>query len=453
MSPVLIPVLAQALMWSAGDRLDLRLRGNRLGTSFDLVTTGQVQVRAASSRATWDMAYRPSVTVLDFSERNSTTLVQHAGNLGANLQLTPRASISFSESAAYGEQHLQLLALTAPQASDAQPNGAAGAGTPTSAANETPGANEAPGANAAGTTGAGSGVNAQSTGSQVVPTSATIRYGSSNTGLRVSYRLESRWRLLARVGYSVSGGLDDASRQRLPRMITGSAGPALSYMASLRDRLSLGVDASRTTTNSPSLEREAYVVSSGLDWDRTLSRNLTGGLSVGLSYAHVSTTPLRTTTISTLPAPSEPFYRRNDDEVRSQTQSIYPTAAADVRMTERLRPGRLSIGLLEQVSPFVDRMTGVVVPRSLTQLDVTWTKSRFSAMAGVNAIFALTESIERNTLRRSYGLNQVLTYSLPRNWQLEAGARQLWVSFADTNDQLTWIGYAAVAYTTGNQPL
>src|SRR5512138_1468304 len=121
-SPLLIPILAQALMVNLGDRSELRLRGDQNGSAaFDLVNRAQFAIAVLSSRTNWRLSYTPSVSLFDVAGENPVVLVDQAGSLSGGFSLTPKTAVSFSQSGSFGERSLQLLTMDAVARAGAAP--------------------------------------------------------------------------------------------------------------------------------------------------------------------------------------------------------------------------------------------------------------------------------------------------------------------------------------------
>lgn len=431
MSLALISILAQALTASAGGGGEVRLRGDGTATRVDTSATAQVALGVTKQRASWRLVYAPLITTLDLGGRAQQSFVLHSGTLTASFTLSPRTRFTFSESATYGQRNLQVLSLTALDATA----GTTGSGT----------------AATSGTASSSSSPTPTGTAGPVLPQARTIRYGSTLTGVSVSYLLDTRWQTLARVGYGVSGGLEAASRTFVPEVTNASVGGTLSYQVAARDSLVFGIEGSETLTQTTQQERRALLVLSTAGWNHAFSRKWSGGVSAGVSYARIDTPMAPVSVAVRFPWERDVAYpvTRSSDA----NQSIYPVVGADVRRADRWLGGNLALTGSGQISPFVDRMTGTVVPRATSSVGASWIRQRMSIVLGGYFLHSLNDSSQANVLQRSLGLTQSVGYRARRHWLFEVGARQLWTVFTNVDAQFTWMGYISASYTTGSLPL
>ncbi len=110
-----IPVLAQALSVMAGDASEMRFRVDSTGQFVDLTTTGRIALDLKLRRTTWTLFYAPSVTQLGLGSSTSSLFVTQTGGLTTRLRLTPRTSVTVTETGTFGQQNFRALAVSAPQ--------------------------------------------------------------------------------------------------------------------------------------------------------------------------------------------------------------------------------------------------------------------------------------------------------------------------------------------------
>ena len=432
MALVLIPILAQALFVSAGDRSEVSLRNTQDESYLDVVTQGQLGLAVLTRRSTWRLSYSPTLSQYDLGGATSSLLILHTGTFSANLRLTPRTSVFVMEEGSYGERSMRLMPLVTPQSSGYYTAGAA-ADTPTG------------GANTSGGVGAQAGLGPQVT----VPVPRTILYGSTTGTVAVTNQLNSRWQTLARLGYHVSGGLDQVSRSFMPRLETVSSGVALSHAATRRDQVVLGLDAFRSNTRAEFVEREAAVASADITWRHQSGRTLSAELSAGVAFARVTTfarSPFR----PEFPLPSVPSYDPALSNTHEADNFVVPTGSLNLSSTHRWQRGRLQLGFAQSIYPYVDRMTGLVSPRSVTQVRAAWTRRRLTVGGTGEVATSLLSEREGSALRRLYNFHQFLEYALRPHWTFQTGLRETLFDFANVDTTVVWIAYAAASYTTGD---
>lgn len=430
-SPLLIPILAQAVVVNLGDRSEVRLRGDQNGSAaFDLVSRGQFALAVSSSRANWRLSYTPSVSVFDAAGETPALLIDQAGSLSGGFSLTPKTVVSFNQSGSYGERSLQLLTMDAVGRTGVAPySGTSGADIQSDATSTQSGQAQ----------------------NLLVPRPQTIRLGSSSSTVDLRCELDRHWQMLARVGYSMSGGLNELSRASMPDMQTAFARGVLSDAIGRRNQLSISVETSRSITDTSYVRRYATIILAGLRWEHYVTRNTAFGALAGASFARTRSYVIRDRPPTQLGASTALPYGESVVGSQGHRDSASPTISADLRSTQLLQNGRASMWLSAQLAPFLDRLTGEVVTRVVTGMDARWSRRKVTLTLGAGTTNSLGDNTA-GTLRAAYTLSQSLTYLMSRRWELELGARQLWLSFSGGEPWLTWTVFTAVSYATGDMP-
>ncbi|MGE5786893.1 MAG: hypothetical protein ACM3ZE_20030 [Myxococcales bacterium] len=432
MSLLLIPILAQALMVNLGDRSELRLRGDQTGSvAFDVVNRGQLGIGVSSTRTNWSLSYTPSISLFDIASDYPALLIDQGGSLLAGFNLTRHISLTLSQSGSYGQRSLQVLALEAVGRNDAS----------------APTTEPASGAGQTQTTSAQNG----QVQNLLVPRAQTIRLGSTSSTIDIRCELDRHWQILARVGYSMSGGLNASSRESMPEMQTVSMRSALSYAMHRRDQLSLSIETSRSATETMDVRRYANIGLAGLLWEHQASRNTSFNALAGVSLSQVQTYVITDRPPVLFRTETDFVYGKSETGDRGRVDSVHPNLSTEVRTTQPLQSGRVLATFSAQLLPVLERMTGDVVTRAITGMDGRWSRRHVTLTVSASA----TNTVSGNragTFRAAYSLGQSLSYLVTRRWELEFGARQLWLTLSNGEYWVTWTGFAAATYSTGDIP-
>lgn len=444
---VLTSILAQAITTSAGAQSEARLRSDDSGNHLDFVESGTVSLGVRTPRAQWVLSYTPSATQADITAESPRYLLFHVGMVFGAFRPTRRLSLSISESAAYGEQYLRMLAANVVQPSVVAP--AATAGSPEADPTATRNDNQTSG----GSVPQQPRTPLPNPTNAIVPGLRVIRIGSTATTVGAAYQFDSQWQARANAGYFVSGGLDASSRVNMPGMRTGTAIASLHHVLTPRDEFSLTSTVSHTTTQVYGVAepRLATIASSEIGWRHAFDRRTTANLTAGVSYAKTSASLLAIPALR-FPDPGSSNYAQAFIPFRER--SFFPMVMASVRTRQGWQRGRLDVSLSEQVAQVVDRLVGTVSPRSTTALSLNW--SRYRTTLNVTGTFARTVGgdLVRGELQSAYGLGEMVTHQLSSHWRLILGASQTSAAFAQIPASTgMWVGYLGVSYDTGNLPI
>jgi hypothetical protein len=221
------------------------------------------------------------------------------------------------------------------------------------------------------------------TGVQALAPPGTLTFGSSLTDLVGRYQLARRWHATTDLDYSITGGLDDASRAFLPLV----RGP--------RAELRLGHDVTRIDTletvaigqhaDTSSGQCFSIIVRANLSlpcqpsvsavqllevWRHRFGHDTEGAFGAGASYAHVDL------------GAGQPY-----------ASSIYPAAQAGLlhrRTVEGLRSvARFDVAL----APFLDLRTGVIDERAQATLGLELPSKHVGYTATVGAARSVVSSL------------------------------------------------------------
>ena len=401
---LVVPILAQALSGSVGDRTEVLLRasdGEQL--RWDVATAGQVSLRLQAPRTEWVLAYSPVLTELSLGEEENSLLVSHNASLVGALQLSPRTAVQFTESMSYGEMNFRAASLARSQAivSDA-PAAETGDGPPVEA-----GANEPPQSSQTGTV------------------EQTVRYGSAATGAEFSHRFSPRWRGTVSGGYSVNGGLSEQSRRQIPWTKAVDGAGSLGYSVTRSDEIIISSSGNRTVTDP---NTTAIIASGEVAYSHRFNVASIGALSAGEAYARW----------------------RGPDGARSM--ALLPALAATYGYTVGSdRSGRLLLTAQQRYGPVVDRLDGTVDQRLFSSLGVTWARGELTLACSGSAV--VSDGTVQNSSMTALNAEESIQYQPDEHWVFEAGVREAWQGYGVLTDfPLLWAAFAAVSYSTGYIP-
>jgi len=405
-----LPVLAQAFSVIAGDASEVRARVDGTGQFVDMTTTGRIALDLKLRRTTWTLFYAPSVTQLGLGSSTSILFVTHTGGLTTNLRLSPRTSLTLSETGTYGQQNFRTLAVSAPP-----PTLDASATAPGSGTGQPPQTN--------GTTGPAG------TANLAVPGSRTISFGTVTVGAGVNHVLDRNWSTGVFASYTPTKELDSYTPVTIPTSRTLLGNIWLMRTLGRRDQLVL-TETGRYTVTEPTAE--AIIATTNIAWNHRLSFN--AGTSLFATESYVNSTDL----------------------LGNHSKGIMPGAGATLTLHDAIRPAgaRLTTTMTVMFAPVVDYQFGGINDMLTGVLGVNWTRKRLT-FRFMGAASRSIGSYGQVNLLSMYGLTEAVIYQLDRrHWAITAGMRQAWQQFA-VGQQLppAWVAFVGLSYTTGAVPL
>ena len=252
-------VIAQVVSLTLGDRTEARARMRTDSpTYYDVETRPIAQLDVTDRRTSWSLRYVPVLTRLSLGSELEQTLFLQAGRSELSYRWR-RTTLRWVEDGTYGQQSFQVSALSlAPAASG-------NAGAP-------------PG----GTTPGGMG-----TANQLGYLRETLVTGSLNSTATLEHAFSRRVSGGVSGGYNLTGGLDDASRERLPWLRGPNASASVGVRSSRVDTWSTRVNGYLMTASNG---REPWLVWGEEEWEHRWTRRWTGRLTGGA--ASTSEAPL-----------------------------------------------------------------------------------------------------------------------------------------------------------------
>ena len=415
MSPLVLPIFAQALSVVIGARSEVRLRADATGRFVDIADTGQVALNLKLRRTSWTLAYAPSLTQTGVGSDTPGRYLVHWAGLSLRLRLTPRTTVMWSENATYGEQNfrIQTVSVPPPTIGNGAVGGASGSGSST--VNPAPAVSNSGQSNAAAMAATGNN---------------TIRFGSLSNNLNVQYVLAHRWTAGALASYTLMGELDSYVPVLLPRMRAYQAGLQLTHAASRRDTITLESDTNYTLIE-PNAKSE--IVSATVTGIHTLNRR-----------AFVT-------------AFGSGYYVHFVDLSGNRSSAVLPGTGASFTTAFALppRPSRLTVTTTASIAPLIDYRYGGVNNLATVNAAFAWADRPVSLQVGGSAARSVG-SFGAVTILSVYALTETLGYQLDRrnHWLVTVGSRQAKQTYAAGPQlPLVWVAFAAISYTTGILPL
>jgi hypothetical protein len=434
-----VPVAAQVFTASMGDRSEARIRFDGEAQYLDILSQARMTLHLKMKRVDWTLNYSPSFSRLGIGSETSSDLLQHTGSLLANLRLTRKTTLFFSESATFGRQYLPLLGfgLLASNPNDSgSVSSSTSTGTPSTNGNSSQPGNVPPG---------GISPNITSTSTEPRGSRRVITLGTVSSSIGLSYRASKRWSFVGIAGASLSQGLDSYSRSIMPRAETVFGSFSATTTVTRRDTLSITSNGQRTVTRletepvsfvqSGSDSRIPDVRKSGLGnvgviWSHRFSRRLFGNVGSGVSVGYY------------------------EDIGGRMLLRLQPTAYGGLVYFRNWADQSITLGAQENLAPVVDRFTGTVVTRTTSTANFTWTKRKVSLLAVGSWSSSIGGTDEVQSLRGTYSAAELARYHADRHWSFEIGVRQTWSSYVNVDSQpIIWGAFFAIVFDTGSFPL
>jgi hypothetical protein len=356
-------------VFTLSDRTEARLRAPDPITNaaaLDLDTLVDARAVWSPRNATYTLADLPRFTLLDYNGAGRQGAVLDSAIASADWRLSPRVRIRLSENASYGELSLEsLTAIPAP-------------GTPVAT---TPPGQPQPGLTAA----------------QGPLTSAPILYGASDTSLASTLELR-RWTVLPRVGYQLTGGVNDSAQQILPFQQGPYADITADDKVDAHNHLATIVNGSDTAFSTGT---EDLLASAEEHWRHAWSSRTETMLGAGWYLARTRA-------------------GFGDPDVFASN----PIAEGSVEHTFRVAGGAGYTRLDLRLAPFINRLTGLVDEQVRASAEGSWTRRRFKLRAfasfGESTVQGTSTSARLGTaeIDAAYKFNQYLT--------LDGGVRALY---------------------------
>jgi hypothetical protein len=364
-----LPVSAEPKgVFTLSDRTEARLRAPDPITNaaaLDVDTVVEARVVWASRSTTFVLANLPRLTTLDLNGSARAAAVADSAIVSAEWH-SAHAQIRLSENATYGQQSFESIAvLPAPGSTQPSPPGQP---PPMAAA------------------------------SLVPPTSQPLLFASSETTLDSALLLRP-WNITGRVGYHLSGGGDDTSRQKLPFGQGPLAQATADYRFAGPDRDHLATTASAFEASfSSGTENVLAIVDE--QWRHRWARRTATSLGAGWYLS-------RGRSASNAP-----------DEYASA-----PVAEASLDQAFAHGKDRGGFQLEVRLSPVINVLTGLVDEQVRASVQGNWQRGRLT----VRGFASAGESADPNTpsaVRQLVGELDT-AYAPSKWWTVDGGVRGL----------------------------
>ncbi len=214
------------------------------------------------------------------------------------------------------------------------------------------------------TTGTTPGINLQR-----FTTAQTFRYVSERGTVTLAHQLSRRWRLTSLFDYSVSGGVNADAQTAIPLQKGPRGEVTVDHRLSTRDSVGVILRASYLVTlpGGITVRTENTMIDLLASYRRLLARDLEGTLSAGLSElaAKIDVAPVKYT----------PYVL-----VETTLRKTFASQHLDLRLSGRL-------------SPFVDRLTGLVDYQLQASTSLAYTPWSLRKGYSVRGQFGLAQSV------------------------------------------------------------
>ncbi len=397
MLALVVPVLAQTIALSMGDRTETRLVHNRTRLDLEAETRPYTRLSLTWPRAHLGAGYTPTFLVAPLE--NSTARERlyrttpdrqieflHAVDAQGDVNFgSPRTTYSLTQNVTWAQRNFQREALSN------QPISPGGA-TPQQPTTPPPG----------------------TLTSRAV--AEAVSYGSERTSFSATHLLSPNNSSALGLGYAVSGGLGVKARRQYP-LIQGPDGSV-----SLRSTLS-----PRDEVSSVAAGRY-YRSELGQNAGRSVAPTRSYSVTVTESINHQFTPNFRGT------LGGGAGYIRNMQTGQPTDDGLSPTGGVSLLYTTQLGRGTFGSQLATNLDPVLDAATGTLDWRVASSLLVRWTGSRLTLSLGSQAAASLVSANPYSS--QSFTAQAAMSYDLRHGFAFDAGARGAYQRYGGRPDIL-----------------
>ena len=390
----LVPFLAQVFTAEVGDRAEVRVINQTTDERMELENRAFASVGFQLPIAAARLTYSPSLLLTPVEKEPRDLTLTHTINAsvdtGGPIYRTRRTLVGVHAGATYTQTNVQRQAFGAPATTQLAP---AAPAEPAQPAEPTD-----PGIEPTEPTPAdGNGNDANA----VRALGLTTRVASARADIALGERLSRRSTLNAYAGYTVSSGVDDATRELFPLLHGPIVGSQFLHAASRRDTLITQVDGQLSIVHENGALAALATATQGLS--HQFSRQTSGDVSLGVSYTHV------------------------DEPELEPVSGFFPTGRVGLTHESTFARGRASYRLEAAYEPVLDRSTIVFDPRIRLSARAGWTRDRLTLYSTLNGVLT-TQPGEEGALN-SIGAEAGAAYDLGAGFSVDGGARAAWQSF------------------------
>lgn len=391
MLPLLVPVLAQMLTITVGDRTEGRYQKVD-DRRWELTTTPGIALDLRVRRYNFSLGYSPSLLVTPLETKPREYLVFHdlSASTGYSWKTT---SVSFGSTLRFGEVNFRTAPLQNLGGGQPVP-------TPGGEPGVTPDPGTTPDPGAMPTPGEGPAVDPTAPGGQAQTRTVDriVNHIESITTLSVSRAFTRQFSAGGYLSYGVTGAIDE--RDRLDYPLTAG--------------WTLGGTAYHT---QPVGSRDAFVTSAlgQAGWGN--SGNNVSMIQVDEAWKHT----LRPQTRTTLGVGVSVTRTAQTDGLVAV--SIFPTFVAGIDDTEKLAGGELYASINTYSNPVLDPLRSTVDPRVGASAFLSWTRAAFNI--SLNGSAALSVAPEGNDASSTDGYAGAASmgYEVIEGLSVDTGAR------------------------------
>jgi hypothetical protein len=416
MSPLLAPVLAQLVTLGVGDGTEARAVYSEGTRTTEGSTSPIVGLTVDWRRFGISASYYPSLTLIPLVEKPRELLVSHAASLGLSYrQRFQRTSLTISETASFTQNNLHETILGPPPPASAGPTP-----PPTGGMGGSGGMGGTGGTSGTGGTG-GTGNQPSSPEIDRQPTERAfdrvVRYGSLTTAVRVEQYVSSVTTAGGEISYTVSSGLDDATRADYPLVTSESALGFVTHRLSRRDTVDGSIVIQHAAAPDDTV---AWVTTLGATYHHQFGPRTDSHAGLGLA-----------STLTQLPT---------DVDI----VSIYPTFNTGVAHWERVGRSMLSMHAEASSGPVLDYYTALVDPRIGIGTGVTWSLEDWSMYASASS--SISTNGDADAFNNING-NAGMTYAIGAGFSVNTGIRAAWQTLGDvTLVPPSWAVFVGVSW-------
>jgi hypothetical protein len=423
MLPLLVPILAQAVSLTLGDRTEARYVDED-ATRWEATTSPGAELALRLKRSDYSLSYSPELTITPLEHKPREKLVFH--NLGANATYRFRlTTLTLNSTLGLGQINFRTAALRGPAGvtNGQVPDPADGQVTPDPADPTAP--DPAQPDPTGGMPGANPNVDANGVPVQQGQTeiaNRTVRYLTWNTTLSLSRQLSRQLSVGGYTGYSEQRGLDKASKLSYPKSRGISVGADVTHLYQLwkRDSFasSLSVEQAWSFDDTNVL---SVVVRE--DWRHKIATGAASTLGGGLSVTRFS---------------------QRDGTVGI---SIFPTFNSGIGYSVKAAHGVLSMSTGAYAAPVLDPLRATVDPRLGVSGELGWIRESFSTSLSGDAAISVADSKTDDNAVNSFNASYIAAYGILEGLVVDVGARGTALSFGGTTTiPPSWAVFAGVGF-------
>lgn len=426
MSPLLVPILAQAISLTLGDRTEARYVDEET-RRWEATTSPGAELALRLKRSDYSLGYSPELTITPLDSKPREKLVFHNVSANANYRFRT-TTLTLASTLGFGQINFRTAALRGPAGvvngevpdpMDGQP--VTDPANPADPATPDPAGPDPTG----GMTGANPNVDANGVPLQQGQTqiqNRTVRYLIWNTTLSLSRQLSRQLSVGGYVGYSQQRGLDKASKLAYPSSRGISVGADVTHLYQLwkRDAFASSLSAEQAWSFDDTNVLSVVVRE---DWRHKIATGAASTLGGGLSTTRFS---------------------QRDGTVGI---SIFPTFNSGIGYSVKLAHGMFGMSTGAYAAPVLDPLRATVDPRLGVSGELGWVRESFSTSLSGEAAISVADSKTNANAVNSFNASYIAAYGIVDGLVVDVGARGTALSFGGaTTIPPSWALFAGVSF-------